>query len=89
MSFEGFYQKWCSHGHYYEDDVYSGMNEEICPVCKTTWIVKNLVDDTNVDRENFIEPRVYCMDKGGELIYHVPGEPELILIDDKDIKEIL
>ncbi len=47
MSFEGYYQKICSNGHYFEEDVY--FDNAICPVlgCKAAPTWSNQVDQTN------------------------------------------
>lgn len=46
MSFEGFYQKLCKKGHYFEEDVYS-IESKVCPVCGFEIVFTNMVDITN------------------------------------------
>jgi hypothetical protein len=46
MSFEGFYQKLCKKGHYFEEDVYS-IESKVCPVCDSEIVFTNMVDITN------------------------------------------
>lgn len=49
MSFSGYYQLLCEHGHYFEMDAYkyelSGL--VVCPICRHFVIWWNLVDTTN------------------------------------------
>lgn len=47
MSFEGYYQKLCSKGHYLSVDVYNESQFEVCPICKGPFVWENLVNTTN------------------------------------------
>jgi len=48
MSFEGYYQKLCPSGHYWDVDCYSvGEEPEKCPCCGQDEVWHNLVDTTN------------------------------------------
>ena len=62
MSFEGYYQKMCPNGHYWQCDVYD--ESMFCPQCGNEAIWWNLVDTTNGSFEDgrridgYIEPEV-------------------------------
>ena len=50
MSFEGYHQYWCEHGHYHTRDAYddySGEEGFKCPYCDGKEAFCNLVDLTN------------------------------------------
>ena len=61
MSFEGFYQVLCVDGHYHEIDAHDLSQRLACDYliegkpcgAMTTW--QNLVDDTNCDRDGYVE----------------------------------
>jgi len=52
MSFEGYTQRICKNGHYYEADVY--QTEQSCPHCKAEAAWENLVDQTNCEDAGLI-----------------------------------
>ena len=62
MSFEGYYQCLCDHGHYWTEDCYTIFSgddsKSICPECKNPHIWKNLVDITNGSFEEDEEKRI-------------------------------
>lgn len=47
MSYEGFYQRICEKGHYWEIDAYSAEANSHCPVCQKKIVWENQVDQTN------------------------------------------
>jgi hypothetical protein len=78
MSFEGYYQYWCSNGHHWVADVY--MEQKTCPHCKALAQVENLVDETNCESYGYIKPKVAkeppkcptCHQCVGPAIYKIP-----------------
>lgn len=57
MSYEGYCQLWCSHGHEWtvEEDYHADPDPEddICPDCGEIFVQSNRVDDTNLDSCGF------------------------------------
>lgn len=50
MSYEGYTQNLCQHGHYFEEPENYGSGEpELCDICKGPPVWTNPVDDTNCD----------------------------------------
>lgn len=47
MSYEGYVQCICAHGHYYEYDAFD--EERLCPVCRAPRAWHNAVSETNCD----------------------------------------
>lgn len=59
MSFEGYYQHWCSKGHYWTGVEFCRQEEdeqELCPDCHAEPTVSVLVDDTNCDSWGLVQP---------------------------------
>jgi hypothetical protein len=52
MSFEGYYQKVCKNGHYFECDIYDDRDN--CVDCCQDIIFSNIVDETNCCNEGFV-----------------------------------
>ena len=56
MSYEGFEQVLCKQGHLREFDCWNAPElfdlAEVCPVCKSVWVYRNMVDETNGIDEN-------------------------------------
>lgn len=65
MSFEGFYQRLCTNGHYSEEDVYMSSSEDYytCYVCGEKLAWWNLVDTTNIEPVGFVNLK--CGDFAG------------------------
>ena len=56
MSFEGYYQFFCEHGHCYSGPagMYYDDEDRSCPDCGTEPVIQNLVDDTNCNSYGII-----------------------------------
>ena len=52
MSFEGYYQKVCKNGHYFECDVY--QDRDNCVDCFLPIIYENIVDQTNCEDVGYV-----------------------------------
>jgi RNA polymerase subunit RPABC4/transcription elongation factor Spt4 len=50
MSFEGYFQKICANGHYWQCDVYDETDN--CPICDKPEVWENMVDITNGSYED-------------------------------------
>jgi hypothetical protein len=54
MSYEGYTQHICKHGHRFDRDAYDSNN--ICDFCGTKSVFENSVDETNCDSVGIIPP---------------------------------
>ena len=85
MSFEGYYQILCTHGHYTEIDVYDFSERNYkCLICSAIIGWKNLVDQTNatdtgkvnLEKTNThdLTSCAYCAGRGYNNRYRKPRE---------------
>lgn len=59
MSFKGYYQVICVHGHYTEEDIpHAGYALSECYTCDAAIAWKNLVNDTNFDAHGEIDFKI-------------------------------
>ncbi len=57
MSYEGHVQYWCEEGHYHTGpEPYGDDYTEICPLCNSPIVFRNMVDDTNEPDVGAITP---------------------------------
>ena len=80
MSFEGFYQKLCKKGHYFEEDVYS-IESKVCPVCDSEIVFTNMVDITNGsydENENRIDGYIDFERHGFKILVEDSSYPEVL-----------
>ena len=71
MSFEGYFEKLCTKGHYCSFDVYDS-DTEMCPHCASPFEYTHLVDETNGYEED--DPYSYQANReeiGFEDIWHI------------------